>query len=585
MKTEQKSMFMPVAGQLRLSMVLASLAQTIKVGIWLLMVAVIYVLGNGDNGSVYWLVGGVLVLSIGYYTLKIRAHDEAHYAAFRLEEILRQRLVQKISRLPIGYVRQTGSGGLTKILLDDIQGLHTYIADAPPLKAEAYVTPLLVFAVLFYLDWPLALAVLVLTVVVLLTLGLLMRGSRHYRRLYGQALAQMNGAIIEYVQGMATVRTFDAGASSYGRYQQALLNFDDVMQQWFKRVGIGVRLARSFLTPMPMQIMLLLLGTYLSFQYALPMTTFFAFLILAAGIVESLHPYMGLLHLLEQSRASIERIQELEGQPSMSESAQPQRPNGHHIAYEGVSFRYGEDGPWVLEEVSLDLPENTFTAIVGSSGSGKTTLMNLLPRFWDVGSGRITIGGVDVRDIQYDELMSRCAFVFQDNFLFSCSIADNIRYGLDVDDEAVVAAAKQAEIHSFIMTLPEQYQTKVGERGQLLSGGQKQRLTIARAFLQNRPILVLDEPTAFSDAQNEALLMKAFQKLMQNKTVIMIAHRLSTIIEADQIVYLQEGKVVAKGSHQALLADSAAYQQLWSDYQRSQSWSLTVAEPVAGGEQ
>ncbi|XDZ50560.1 ABC transporter ATP-binding protein [Neisseriaceae bacterium CLB008] len=573
---KHKTIYAPVAGQLRRSMVLTSLAQVMKIAIWLLMVAVIYVLGQGMEGNHYWLVGALLALTVAYYTLKIRAHDQSHYAAFRLEEILRQRLAKKISQLPIGYVRQVGTGALAKVMLDDVQALHSYIADAPPLKAEAYVTPVLVFVVLFYLDWRLALAVLGFSVLVFVTLKLLMRKGRAYRRLYSQALAQVNGAIIEYVQGMATVRTFDAGESSYSRYHDALENYDSVMQRWLNKIGVTMRLARTLFTPMPMQIFLLLVGTYLSFHYELSFTTFFAFLLLAAGIVETMHPYMGLHQLLEKSRASIERIFELEAQAALVEPDVPQTPINHHIRYENVSFRYHEAGPDVLSQVSLSIPEHSFTAIVGSSGSGKTTLMNLLPRFWDVSAGRISIGGVDVREMTQDELMSRCSFVFQDNFLFSCSIADNIRYGLDADDEAVVAAAKLAEIHDFIMTLPEQYHTKVGERGQLLSGGQKQRLTIARAFLQDRPILVLDEPTAFSDAQNEALLMKAFNQLMQDKTVIMIAHRLSTIIHADQIVYLQEGQVIAQGRHAALLAESEAYQQLWSDYQQSQSWSLTV---------
>ena len=171
--------------------------------------------------------------------------------------------------------------------------------------------------------------------------------------------------------------------------------------------------------------------------------------------------------------------------------------------------------------------------------------------------------------------MKYCSVVFQDNFLFSCSIAENIAYGIEnMTEEAIINAAKQARIHDFIMTLPEQYQTKVGERGQLLSGGQKQRISIARAFLQNRPILLLDEPTAFSDAKNEADLMQAFHALMQNKTVIMVAHRLSSITQADQIIYLENGKIIAQGNHQALLKTNVAYQTLWAEYQQAKSWTI-----------
>ncbi|WP_446832957.1 ABC transporter ATP-binding protein [Testudinibacter sp. P27/CKL/0425] len=201
--------------------------------------------------------------------------------------------------------------------------------------------------------------------------------------------------------------------------------------------------------------------------------------------------------------------------------------------------------------------------------------MNLLLRFWDVSSGSIRLGGVDIRQMNPQDLMTRCSVVFQDNFLFSCSIAENIAYGLDnADPEDIIQAAKKAHIHDFIMTLPQQYQTHVGERGQLLSGGQKQRLTIARAFLQNHPILILDEPTAFSDARNEANLVQVFNELMQNKTVIMIAHRLSSIKPADQILYLQQGEIIAKGDHQTLLSTSEPYRTLWHDYQQAKAWTL-----------
>ena len=251
-----------------------------------------------------------------------------------------------------------------------------------------------------------------------------------------------------------------------------------------------------------------------------------------------------------------------------------QTPNGYTVQFEQVNFSYDADKV-TLKNIDFSVPQNSFTAIIGTSGSGKTTLLNLLLRFWDVDSGKITLGGADIRHMEQDQLMKYCSVVFQDNFLFSCSIAENIAYGIEnVTEEAIINAAKQARIHDFIMTLPEQYQTKVGERGQLLSGGQKQRISIARAFLQNRPILLLDEPTAFSDAKNEADLMRAFHALMQNKTVIMVAHRLSSITQADQIIYLENGKIIAQGNHQALLQTNAAYQTLWAEYQQAKSWTI-----------
>ena len=575
MSLQHQTICDPIARRLKRSSWMAMAAQSMKMGLWLMMLGIIWVLADGNYGYTYALTAGLLLLSIIYYTLKIKAHDEAHYGAFELEEILRKRLASKISQLPIGYVRTIGTGGMAKILLDDVHALHSYVADAPPLKAEAYATPVLIFIVLFIFNWPFALAVLVFCAIVFITLQLLMRRGRQFRKQYVAALAQVNSAIIEYVQGMSTVRAFDAGDSSFGRYHESLENYNRVMQGWFGKIGLGNRLARTLFSPIPLQAFLLVLGTAFYLKGMIDFMDLFLFFLVAAGIVESIHPFMGLHSLLEKSRASIERIWELEAMEGLPEVSvdEAKLPSNYSIRYDNVSFAYDAGKP-VLSNVSFEVPAKSFTAVVGSSGSGKTTLINLLPRFWDVTDGAISIGDVDIRHMKLDELMKQCSFVFQDSFLFSCSILDNIRYGLEASEEEAINAAKLANIHDFILTLPEGYDTKIGERGQLLSGGQKQRLTIARAFLQNRPILILDEPTAFSDAKNEALLMDSFRKLMVNKTVMMIAHRLSTIIEADQIVYLHEGELIAKGSHQALLQESDAYQKLWRDYQETQNWTM-----------
>lgn len=460
------------------------------------------------------------------------------------------------------------------MLCDDVNELHTFVADAPPLKAEAYSTPIFVLAALFWLNWPMALAVLIFLVVLFTILQRLMQKSRLNYRDYGVAVSRINSAIIEYIQGMSTIRTFDAGQSSYSRFSTALENFNQVIFAFLAKVGAPTRLARSLFTPMPIMLFLIVLGVYLHSLALLSTFSFFAFLVLAAGLIETMHPYMGLFHLLERSRAAIERINEIKTLENATALLPLQTPKGYAVQFERVNFSYDADKA-TLKNIDFSVPQNSFTAIIGTSGSGKTTLLNLLLRFWDVDSGKITLGGADIRHMGQDQLMKYCSVVFQDNFLFSCSIAENIAYGIEnVTEEAIINAAKQARIHDFIMTLPEQYQTKVGERGQLLSGGQKQRISIARAFLQNRPILLLDEPTAFSDAKNEADLMQAFHTLMQNKTVIMVAHRLSSITQADQIIYLENGKIIAQGNHQALLKTNVAYQTLWAEYQQAKSWTI-----------
>ncbi|WP_439327623.1 ABC transporter ATP-binding protein [Lonepinella sp. BR2357] len=568
----------PVEKQLRISMLLASLAQLMKLLIWLLMIGIVYDVGQQQFPLFYLL--GLFVLTVLHYSCKIKAHDQSHYSAFQLEKILRERLSQKIGSLPLGEVQTMGSGALSKVLIDDVQALHAFVADAPPLKAEAYSTPIFVFLALSWLNWQFALSVLLFCLAMLFILKLMMSRSQPFRRQYGLALTQVNRAIIEYVQGMATVRTFDAGESSYGRFQQSLIHFNQVIQTWLQSMKWAARLNRILFTPMPIMIFLLAFGTMLYWQGVISIFTLFAFFVLATGLIETMHPYMGLFHLMEKSRASIERINDIETMTSLPVSDNPQLPSHFDIAFKGVNFAYEtektlEKNTALLNNMSFSVPQNSFTAIIGESGSGKTTLLSLLLRFWDVSSGEICIGGVNIKQIAPEQLMSLCSVVFQDNFLFSGTIAENICYGLDkVSEQDMINAAQQAHIHDFIMSLPQGYQTSVGERGQLLSGGQKQRLTIARAFLQNRPILLLDEPTAYSDVENELKLMQAFKNLMHNKTVLMVAHRLNNVVNADQIIYLQKGQIVAQGTHQNLLEKSAVYQQLWQSYQQASHWVL-----------
>lgn len=564
----------PVAAQLRLAGVLACAAQVLKLAIWLVMLGIAHMLAASRIAVASALAVALLVLCVLYYTLKIRAHDQSHYAAYHLEEILRERISAKIARLPLGTVRTWGAGGLAKVLIDDVHALHSYVADAPPLRAEAYVTPPLVLAALVCLDPWLAWWSALFCLASFAALAWLFRRGRHFRREYGKALAEVNRAIIEYVQGMATVRTFDHSGTSFARYRTALAAYDRTIRQWLAQSGWVTRLARALFTPMPILIFLLLLALV----YPAGVQVWLAYFLLAAGIVETMHPYMGLYHLLDKSRAAIERIAEVEALPELTVAAKPQALRGYDIRCENITFHYPDNERAAIEALDLVIPGQSFTALIGASGSGKTTLAGLLCRFHDVSEGRILLGGTDIRTLSPAELFASFSFVFQDNFLFSSSIADNIRLGMtEADDAAVMEAARQAEIHDTIMRLPQGYETRAGERGQLLSGGERQRIAIARAFLQNRPVLVLDEPTAFADARNEALLHRAFRALRKGRTVIMIAHRLHRIVDADQIVLLDHGRLVACGRHEALLAGNAPYRELWQDYRAARAWTMPVA--------
>lgn len=576
--------FLPVKNKVSYSVFLASIAQVLKLSIWLMLIWVLYQLML--NASVFpgLPIVSLLVLSILFYTLRTYAHDKSHYAAFELEKILRTRLIKKINQLPIETVRNMGSGNLVKTLIDDIKELHAFVADAPPLKAEAFVTPIFTLLVLFIFNWVFASIVFAITLVTFLLLSFIMKKGKLLKESYNNATIQINGKIIEYIQGMSAVRTFDAGEGAFGQYQKALENYCQVVFHWLQSMRLSSKIARSLFSAMPMSIILVIGLSVAQLNDQISFITTFCFLLLAIGIAESVHPVMSLFQILQKSKAAIERIFEVENLPILKAPSTPLLPDSNEIIFKNVNFSYQNSGT-VLSNINIKIPENSFTVLIGTSGSGKTTLTNLIPRFLDTTSGTITLGGVNIKDIEYAELMSRISFVFQDNFLFSCSIADNIRYGLNaISDEDIIEAAKKAEIHDFILTLPEQYNTLVGERGQLLSGGQKQRITIARVFLQNRPIVILDEPTAFSDARNEALLLKAFNRLIdKNKTVIMVTHRLSTIVNADQIILLDKGMIKTHGTHNDLIENSSDYKLLWQEYDKAKSWSIPVNN-LADGE-
>ncbi len=453
------------------------------------------------------------------------------------------------------------------------------MADSTPLYARAFVAPLCTGALLFWLDWRLALAALLVLVIGAVVLMLAMRKAGEMNQRYNQAREDVSTAVIEFVQAMPVVRTFDTGASTFGRYQQALENYLDVLTRWYQQAGFSARFSFAVLNPLPTLLVLCWMAYGFYHAGELDFSLWISVLLLGNGMAEAVMPMMALNHMVAKTRLSISRIQDVLALSPLPETESDALPTDASVSVEQVSFRYDQHASdWVLEDISFQVPAGSVTALVGASGAGKTTVARLIPRFWDVTAGRILIGGVDIRQMKTATLMQQVSFVFQESFLFADTIANNIRLGLpEKSMEEVIAAATAAQAHDFIMALPQGYDTLAGERGQFLSGGQRQRIAIARALLHNRPILVLDEPTAFADPENEAALLAALGVLMQGKTVIMVAHRLSTIRDADQIVVFDRGRLSESGRHDALLAAQGRYSALWRHYEQAQNWALGSA--------
>ena len=567
----------PVRGQIRIAMLLAALGTLAGLLALGLLAWMVHLLIQQPGDWPWRPMLGVLGCTLLAYVLRIQSFNQSHYAAFRLEQVLRTRLSQHLARVSLGEVQHLGAGALAKVMQDDVKELHIFVADSTPLYARTYVGPAVTLIALLWLDWRLALAALAVLMFGFAAMSLAMRDREALTRRYHEARERVSAAVVEFVQAMPVVRTFDTGTATFGRYQRALEVYRDFLVGWYRASSLSARLGMAVLNPMPTLAALLWLGAWLTWQDALPFATWLAVLLIGTGMAEVMMPLMTLYHLVDKAKLSIARLQQILAIPPLPEArpdAEPM-PADTSVVFDEVSFRYGDGQGEALTEVSFTAAPGSVTALVGPSGAGKTTVARLIPRFWDVSAGRILIGGVDVRDMTADTLMRQVAFVFQDTFLFADSIADNIRLGLpEASLEDVMQAARAAQAHDFILELPRGYDTPAGERGIFLSGGQRQRITIARAILQNRPILVLDEATAFADPENEAALVTALSHLMHGKTVILVAHRLSTIRDADQILVLDHGRLVETGRHAALLADDGLYARLWRGYEQAQRWAL-----------
>jgi ATP-binding cassette, subfamily B, bacterial IrtA/YbtP len=528
-----------------------------------------------DHPNRVWQwVAGVAIAVAASLAARTWAFRLSHLGAYKLEAILRTALTEHLAKVPLGYTLTMGSGAVKKIVQDDVASLHAFVADSTPLFGRAYTTPIVTLIVLFLVDWRMALVSIVTLPIGIGAMSLAMKDYAEKRKEYDVANENINSTVIEFVQGMQVVRTFDNGTSSFARYSEALGFFTEKIKAWTEATIVSGRIGTLLFEAWPALFIVLIIGSLFMMQGTLDFPHLILFLLLAANLNSSLKPIMMLNFFINEARAGAIRIGTILAQPILPQSPNPQQPQDASISFQNVSFRYGGDRQ-VLDCLNLEIPAGTVTALVGPSGAGKTTMVKLIPRFWDASAGAIKIGGVDVRDMTTDTLMSWVSFVFQDTFLVHDSIRANIRLGKpEATDAEVESAARAACAHDFIVNLPNDYDAIAGERGTRLSGGERQRITIARAILQNNPIVILDEATAFADPENELQIQRAIAALTQGKTLVVIAHRLTTIQNADQIVVLDAGKIVERGRHEQLVALNGLYTRLWESSQSANSWQL-----------
>lgn len=500
----------------------------------------------------------------------------SHIAAFNILYEIRMQLVQKMVRLPLGFFSRRASGELKKIMSDDVERIELFIAHHIPDIVTALLFPLILVSYMFAVDWRLAIVVLAVLAMAFYVMGRMYTGKkiREVSKRYVETLGRMNASIVEYIRGIQVVKTFTESTNAYRKLNDDIKEYrkfaNEVNVQYQPTyVGFLTILSSALLFIIPVAVWLLVgSASYATFVPVLLMFLFFG--------VAVFFPVLKLLWIgsfLNQNNMGVQKIDDILYMDEIEEPDIPRHPKDASVEFRNVSFAY--DTTPILKAISFISHPGTITALVGPSGAGKSTVAMLAARFWDVQSGEILIGGVPVKEIPTSVLMDNVAFVFQDNMLFFDTIEEKIRMGNKTATfEEVARAACAAQCHEFIESLPNGYQTLVGEGGIYLSGGEAQRIALARAILKDSPIILLDEATAFADPENEGKILAAFSHLIKGKTVLVIAHRLSTITNADRILYVDKGVIAEQGTHEQLLALKGEYARMWETYNRAKRWTI-----------
>ena len=500
----------------------------------------------------------------------------AHISAYTILEGLRLKIADRLMRAPLGEVMGRRIGYLKNIIMDKVDDIEPPLAHMIPELSSNLLLPLAIFAWMLVIDWRLGLSVLIAPILSMIPMAFLMKNYNSQYAAYMEANNHVNSVIIEYVEGIEVVKAFNQSTSSYEKFVGAVESFKGFTLDWFRSTWKTMNLMLAIMPTtlvgvLPVGLLLNRAGQITPAELAMG-------IILSLSIVGPLMKVTTFINEAKSMEYAVEAANELLNLPVLPDSGKMVPLRRTDIVLQDVSFSYGMNGGEeqdVLHRINLTMPEGSFTALVGPSGGGKSTIARLIARFWDVTGGSISIGGRNIKELSIRQLSELVSFVTQDNFLFNCSLKENIRLGNpNATDAEVFAAARAACCDEFIARLEKGYDTSAGDAGKRLSGGEKQRIAIARAILKNAPIVILDEATAFTDPQNEDKIQKSIMALSQGKTLLVIAHRLSTIQNADRIVVLQKGQIVDCGKQEKLLARCPLYADLWQAHIGAKNWSV-----------
>ena len=490
----------------------------------------------------------------------------SHVGAYDVLYSVRKRLCNHIGKINLGFFTDNSIGEIKRVLMEDVERLEIFLAHQLPDIVSAIVVPVTVLIFLFTVNVPMTLMMIVPIILTFCLQALEMLVAKDVIAEIPNIVGRLNSGIMQFISGMTVMKTYNLTADSYKSFSDAVISYDEIWEDTAKKIApiggvLKCVIESGVLFTMP-------LGGYLYLKGHLGLEDYIFFMVMGIVFLSSFNNILNFAQIFSQISSGIERgrdvmaIDETEGG-----SVEITNQKGLVIEFKGVDFSYKDTEKKVLEDISVVLPKGKLTAFVGESGAGKSTAAQLIPRFWDVSKGNIYIEGTDIRDIPVKNLMDNMSFVFQEAFVLNDTVYANIVIGKDdATKEEVYAAAKAAQIHDFIMSLPDGYATKMGTEGVKFSGGERQRLCIARAILKDAPIVVFDEATSFTDGENEHKIQLALNKLLEGKTTIMVAHRLHTIMDAAKICVFKEGRIVEEGTHQTLLEKNGEYARLWTRY-------------------
>ncbi len=549
-------------GQYILSVALAIIGVAFSLAPYFVVIGVVQGLMDGVKDLPFYLSRCLIMaaLWLGRVLFHALSTTTSHKATFAVLGEIRKRCMEKLTRMPLGIVLEQSSGALKNTLIERIDSIETTLAHIVPEFTANLLIPIIILIYIFTVDWRMGLASLATVPLGMFCYVFMMAGSAKFYQRTVTATKALNDTAVEYIGGIQVIKVFGKTKSSYERFVHDAYEAAHSFIDWMRASIIPFTFA-MVLMPATM-VSVLPIGGLLVKNGSLSAQDFVTVIILSVGVITPIITMMSYSDDFRTMGTIFGEVRAILDAPEMIRPAEGEVPERNDLELKDVRFAYQEKE--VLHGVSMAIPEGSFVALVGPSGSGKSTIARLIASLWDVTSGSISLGGTDIRQIPQEAYADKIAFVSQDNYLFNMSVRENIRIGRPTATDAEVEeAARQSGCHDFILGLEKGYDTMVGSSGGHLSGGERQRISIARAMLKAAPIVILDEATAYTDPENEAVIQRSVSKLTEGKTLIVIAHRLSTVMDADKIYVIKDGQIDDAGTHKELLGRHGLYEKMW----------------------